>query len=127
MLPWIAKPSPVMWPHQGVHSAPVKLAARPATSTRPNWRTELAASPATTAASASVAVSPARSRSSASMARYGLTQACVEAAPTPGTMRGQIAPTAGTAVVTATPSALVRGQRATMENVFNCIGCPLDR
>jgi hypothetical protein len=35
-----------------------------------------------------------------------------------------MAPTAGTAVVTATPSAPVRGQRAAMENVLNGAGAP---
>jgi len=34
-------------------------------------------------------------------------------------MYGQIAPTAGTAVLTATPSMPVRGQRATIENVLS--------
>ena len=52
------------------------------------------------------------------MARYGFTHACVDTAPTPGLTYGQMEPTAGTAVLTATPSWPVRGQWATMEKVI---------
>jgi Pyruvate phosphate dikinase, AMP/ATP-binding domain len=41
--------------------------------------------------------------------------------PPPGCTKGQIAPTAGTAVLTASPSRPVRGHRATMENVLSCM------
>ncbi len=48
--------------------------------------------------------SPALAASRPSIPRYGLTQDCVETAPTPGFTKGQMPPTPGTAVDTATPS-----------------------
>src|SRR5262245_42876408 len=53
------------------------------------------------------------------MPKYGLTNDCVATAPTRGRAKGQSAPTAGTAVHTATPTMPVRGQRAAMEKVLS--------
>ena len=47
-----------------------------------------------------------------------MTQDWVAMAPTPSRMNGQMPPTPGTAVETATPTMPVRGQRAAMEKVM---------
>src|ERR687890_1394435 len=74
-------------------------------------------SPVTSRSTTSSALSPCRSSSTPSMPRYGFAHDWVATAPAAGAPKQQIAPTAGTAVDTATPVMPVRGQRAAMENV----------
>src|ERR1700691_5999167 len=107
-----------MCPNQSVHCGPLQAARRPAASTIPSCRTSLPGSASMSASSACWAVLPCSSNFNPSIPRYGLTQDCVETAPTPGFTKGQMPPTPGTAVDTATPSIPVLAQRAEIENVL---------
>src|SRR5580692_573227 len=107
-----------MCPNQSVHWRPLQAALRPAASTIPSCRTSLPGSAPISVSSACWAVLPCSSNFNPSIPRYGLTQDCVETAPTPGFTKGQMPPTPRTAVDTATPSIPVLAQRAEIENVL---------